>query len=162
MFEEMRWLSPYGLLVSTKGVVKRRSKRTGLMTPSKFYPDRKGYYKVCTDKGVKSVARLVAMAFIPNPENKPQVAHLDGIKENNNVENLVWATALENNRHKYLHGTMIRGELHKKAKLSDQIIREIRGIDLQGTSRVSIAKKYKVSVSLISRIIKGERWSHVK
>ena len=56
-----------------------------------------GYQRVVLGNSVrKFVHRLVAEAFIPNPENKPQVDHIDGTRDNNRVDNLRWCTNMEN------------------------------------------------------------------
>lgn len=70
--------------------------------------DKKGYERVrlsLHDKKVTAkVHRLVAIAFIPNIDNKPQVNHIDTNKRNNNVKNLEWSTNGENQIHAYKTG----------------------------------------------------------
>jgi len=90
----------------------------------------KGYLKVnLYNNGIIKtyvVHRLVAMKFILNPQNKPQVNHIDGNKQNNNVSNLEWATAKENTKHAYDTGLKIQKK-GSESKLSKSVIQ----LDLQ-------------------------------
>jgi len=78
---------------------------------------RNGYYMVSLYKNDVekkcSVSRLVAIAFISNPENKRTVNHIDGNKTNNNVSNLEWATQSENIINAYKNGLMKAPPKHK-------------------------------------------------
>lgn len=85
----------YGIEVSTLGRVRR--KNDGYMYS--VHPNRAGYNCVSMwdDKTVVlRVARLVAKIFIPNPQNKPQVDHINTIRNDDRVENLRWVTRSEN------------------------------------------------------------------
>ena len=64
---------------------------------NKRYQEVKLYKK--GEKRTYKVHRLVALAFVPNPEKKPQINHIDGNKYNNHADNLEWCTQAENNRH---------------------------------------------------------------
>lgn len=94
--------------VSTYGRV--YSRKRGIIL--KQFHDAWGYLCVSprNEQGQRtsSVARLVAKAFIPNPYNKPEVNHIDGNKENNNISNLEWVTGAENKRHAIVTGLNIR------------------------------------------------------
>ena len=78
--------------ISTKGRV--RNKKTNRILVGSY--DGSGYRKVTINSKNYNIHRLVALAFIPNPQNLPQVNHRDENKENNNVENLEWCTASYN------------------------------------------------------------------
>lgn len=94
-----------------------RIKRNGRLKT--FRVDRGGYYTVWLSKESEQknykVHRLVAQAFIPNPQNKLTVNHIDGNKQNNFVENLEWATHSENIIHANKMGLRTVTDAQRKA-----------------------------------------------
>lgn len=106
------------------------------------------------------VHRLIAKAFVPNSENKPRVAHLNGVSTDNRAENLAWVTPKENEAHKDLHGTRPSyvGERNHMAKLTDLQVKEIKRLyrPFQFGAK-KLAEIYKVSPSTIYQIVAGVR-----
>jgi hypothetical protein len=91
----------------------------------KPYIDEKGYLRVklyadSATRIIKTfrVHRLVALHYIDNPYNKPQINHINGIKTDNRIENLEWVTNRENTLHAIKNG--LRDNAHKKAVIDNQ------------------------------------------
>jgi hypothetical protein len=112
------------------------------------------------------IHRLVAFAFIPNPENKPFVNHINGIKTDNSVENLEWVTQKENMIHAYhvlktlnLRGRVFMGEKNGRAKLNKDSIYCIRMLAKMGIKNSIIASAFHLSSKCyLRKIIKNKVW----
>ena len=76
-----------------------------------------GYMWVNVGGKIRTIHRLVASAFLPNPDCKPIVNHLDGNKENNRADNLEWCSASENEIHAYKSGLKVATSNHLKKKI---------------------------------------------
>jgi hypothetical protein len=147
-----------------------RSKRGKLVAKGKMLLLRlnKGGYQTAglwlSGKGKPcQVHRLVAIAFIPNPENKPQVNHIDGAKTNNIVSNLEWATSLENMTHARVAGLIVYklGTENPNARLTPSIVREIRALGELGHKYKHIGNALGVSPKQVSNIINMKQWKHL-
>lgn len=110
------------------------------------------------------IHRLVAEAFIPNPENKPEVNHKDGNKANPHVLNLEWSTGSENVQHAFdtgIRGPSKYGSTHEWAKHSEDEIRKVCSLLIKGTPIDDISKICGIPKADISNIRNGKIWKSV-
>lgn len=111
-----------GYEVTEKGTL--INKKTGNETKGSV---ESGGYLLFTIKGKNYRAhRVIAMHFIPNPENKPQVNHIDGNKKNNDVSNLEWVTESENTKH--AHDLKLKTAKSKKIFVYKKETKELIGV----------------------------------
>ena len=118
----------------------------------------KGKEKLCT------VHRLVALYYIPNPENKGFVNHKNGIKTDNRIGNLEWCTQAENNRHASITGLCASGESLPQHKLTKIEVLEIRKTYRYGDKKFggpALGRKHGVHQGTISQIITRKIWKQI-
>lgn len=132
-------------------------------------PHSLGYRTIMLSKGSRGllkchyIHRIVAQAFVENPDAYTEVNHKDGVKENNDASNLEWCTHLHNMRH--AERTRLRkaakGEQHGMSKLDGRSVNRIRALRVEGQTLREIAQRFSVSMSLVSHIARNNIWKHV-
>jgi hypothetical protein len=150
--------------VSNLGSVRR--KETGYVLSQTT--TAKGYRRVTlwTPKRTLMVHRLVGQAFVPNPDNKPFINHLDCDRSGNHSDNLEWCTQAENVRYSARLGRYDDYWVENRsvnAKLTDDQIRAIRSLCATGSwSRKRLAREFSACKSTIARIVRGEVYRNVR
>lgn len=125
-------------------------------------PDGGGYLvvwlRVPGGQVARKVASLVAGAFIgPKPAGL-EVRHLNGDKTVNAAANLAYGTRAENMADAAAHGTLVMGERHRNARLTESAVREIRA---SSELLADLAAKHGVTFQHVSAVKRGLRWKHV-
>ena len=149
--------------ISTFGRVKSFYRgKPKILTP---FVDKAGYLGISLGRNRKfKIHRLVAQAFIPNPEDKPQINHRDGNKMNNHVSNLEWNTSTENNRHAVKLGLMKSGEDFPYSKLTNEQVAWCRRVHVSGDREFgtnALARKLDVSRAAVYLLLKGKTYKNV-
>lgn len=148
-----------GIEISSLGRIKRLQTKTHPeYILSEFAKDRDGYCRLSVKRGEEKhyasmpIHRLVAIAFIENPENKPAVNHINGNREDNRVENLEWVTAKENVFHSFLYGKRKAvKQVPKNTILTDFQISQIEFLRQYYTLN-QIAKLYNINYQTLKNI----------
>ncbi len=161
---EEEWRKVPGLpdySVSSLGRVRRDTSGPGTRAGTIIAGSRNIGYKflMCPDRKYRGIHRLVALAFLgPPPSPKSVVAHNDGVRDNNVVSNLRWATQAENLADRKLHGTANTGEANGRAKLKEHQVKEILRSDRKCAD---LAKKYGVKPESIKAVKAKRTWAYL-
>lgn len=125
----------------------------------------RGYPMVdlCRDGKIthKPIAPMVLSVFVgPRPQGGYQCRHLNGIRNDNRLENLSWGTVKENANDKIAHGTVLLGERHPRTRLTEELVHEIRKLwDEGGPTAAEIGQLFNLKASTVKAIGRRQNWS---
>lgn len=145
--------------VSNTGMV--RNKNTLHIKSLRYTKD--GYLRVTLYPTGHSytIHQLVMRTFYPELRNQC-INHIDGNKENNNIENLEWCTVKHNNIHRSkMHPNSSKGERNSQAILNNEQAMKIKYGIFDGLNNREIGDLFGVSSEVVRRIRSGERWKHI-
>ena len=107
---------------------------------------------------------IVAKLFVPNPNNYPEVDHIDNNRANASADNLEWVTRQENIRRVHERGTYyngFKGTKNPKAKLNEEKVKYIRELYNNGMTQMEISKKLNIPWSTIHNIVTFQTWKDI-
>lgn len=161
MLDNLKSRQYYGYIVYDNGDVYNKFNKK--LKPNNVHGYHQLDLRINKKRKQMFVHRLVAECFIENKDNKPCINHINGIKTDNNVENLEWCTHKENQFHAYSTGlNSIRyGENSNGAKLKQEEVSQIRKLYLTGDyTHRELGILFNVSHTLIGYIIRNKIWNH--
>ncbi len=124
----------------------------------KPYIHQRGYVYIRTSNGNYQLHRLVASAFIPNPENKPTVNHKNGVKTDNRVQNLEWCTYKENNEHAIANGFSRKfGKNEGNIKYSIEQCQKVADRVRSGMKYKEAGEIFGMPHSTVAHLMRGSR-----
>lgn len=161
-YEETHLVSSNGQIFRKTHIGKYGTRRGRWLKPQH---DRNGYIHVLigAPRVTKKLHRIIAETFIPNPDNLPVINHIDGVRDNNSIDNLEWCTQSHNVKHSFITGAHIpkKGTEQWRAKLNQVKVNEIRVMLNDGVPQYTIAEQFSVNQSVISRIKNNKAWRHL-
>lgn len=172
-YEELYKISIDGKVISIQRTTLTKGGKFRIVPKKllKCHFDKNGYViaGLCKNGLIKNkkVHRLVALAFIPNIDNKLYVNHKDGNKTNNYISNLEWITAQENTDYarnlgllKFINAP--KGEKSGASKLKNEDILQIRYLyHTKNISKSEISRPFNIGTTTAHKIIDKITWKHI-
>ena len=139
-----------------RGTTKTMTKHAKVLAPE---TDKDGYRRVAlTGEDGRArhfpVHRLMGIAFIPNPNNLPQINHIDFIRANNVLTNLEWSTPKGNTHHSLKDGRYGK-------TITKEIVLEIRARHAAGKRMATIGRDFGLGHDTVRKLVLRERWAHI-